>query len=85
MKPITSEVSLERQRVKLFTTDNWEVQGEITFPGGGYKSRLSDVINEGQPFIALTDVLIYDQSGREVARQAFVAVNKQSIKLVLEA
>ncbi len=85
MKPTPSQVALERQRVKLFTTDNWEIQGEVTHPSGGYKSRLSDVINEEQTFIALTDVVVFDRDGREIARQPFAAINKQSIKLVLEA
>ena len=74
----------EKHRVKIYTTDQWEIQGEISIPAGGYNARLSDFLNNDTAFIALTDAVVYGADGKLMANESFLSVNKQAIKLVVE-
>lgn len=77
-------IQREKLRVKIFTTDGWEIQGNVSIPSGGYNARLSDFLNGEQMFIALTDAMVYDTHGTLLAEKGFLSVNKPAIKLVLE-
>ncbi len=74
----------EKHRVKIYTTDQWEIQGEISIPAGGYNARLSDFLNHDNTFIALTNAVVYGADGKLMANESFLSVNKQAIKLVVE-
>ena len=41
--------------------------------------RVSDEMNHGDPFFALTDATIYDSSGRALDQAPFVAVGKANV------
>ncbi|HIK19027.1 MAG TPA: hypothetical protein IGS53_27605 [Leptolyngbyaceae cyanobacterium M33_DOE_097] len=74
----------EKHRVKIYTTDQWEIQGEVSIPAGGYNARLSDFLNGGNMFISVTNAVIYSADGMMLASESFLSVNKQAIKLVIE-
>ncbi len=74
----------EKRRVKIYTTDQWEIQGDVSIPAGGYNARLSDFLNGANTFIAITDAIIYSADGMTLATESFLSVNKQAIKLVIE-
>jgi hypothetical protein len=76
--------SREKHRVKIYTTDQWEIQGEISIPAGGYNARLSDFLNNDNTFIPLTNAVVYGADGKLMANESFLSVNKQAIKLVVE-
>lgn len=68
-------------RVEIWT-GRYRLLGYVHIPmGGGYKGRLSDVLNEeGKPFLALTDVTLSSLDGQEFLWKGdFLAVNKASI------
>ncbi|MCL6433683.1 MAG: hypothetical protein K6T90_05595 [Leptolyngbyaceae cyanobacterium HOT.MB2.61] len=81
---MTSTPVREKHRVKIYTTDQWEIQGDVSIPAGGYNARLSDFLNNDNTFIALTDAVIYGTDGKLLANESFLSVNKQAIKLVIE-
>jgi hypothetical protein len=85
MNPSTNRtIHREKQRVKIYTTDGWEIQGEVSIPAGGYNARLSDFLNGDHTFIALTNAMVYGWEGSLLATESFISVNKQAIKLVVE-
>jgi len=77
--------TIAKHRVKIYTTDGWEIQGHVSIPVGGYNSRLSDFLNNStNNFIALTDALVYSEDGKLLATESFISVNKQAVKLVID-
>ena len=84
MSSSTRTFQREKQRVKIYTTDGWEIQGEVSIPAGGYNARLSDFLNSEHTFIALTNALVYGMDGTLLAKESFISVNKQAVKLVIE-
>jgi len=74
----------EKQRVKIYTTDGWEIQGDVSIPAGGYNARLSDFLNGEHSFIALTNAMVYGSDGKLLAQESFISVNKLAVKLVIE-
>lgn len=84
MSASTRNFQREKQRVKIYTTDGWEIQGEVSIPTGGYNARLSDFLNGEHTFIALTNALVYGADGSLLATESFISVNKQAVKVVIE-
>ncbi|MDX2231622.1 MAG: hypothetical protein NW220_18455 [Leptolyngbyaceae cyanobacterium bins.349] len=84
MTASTRNFQREKQRVKIYTTDGWEIQGDVSIPTGGYNARLSDFLNGEHTFIALTNALVYGSDGTLLASESFLSVNKQAVKLVIE-
>jgi len=41
--------------------------------------RLKDELNRGEQFIAITDVTVYNTTGKEIYKSDFLAVNKNQI------
>ncbi len=76
--------SKQRVRVRVYTTDRWEIQGDISLPSAGYNARLSDFLNNDNSFIALTNAEVYDLDGKLLASESFLSVNKRTIKVVIE-
>jgi hypothetical protein len=70
-------------QVKVLMLNQLEVIGMVTMPSNGYHSRLSDLINNSQSFLVLTDVTVY-KNGAVVSHSPFLCVNKQSIIFLAE-
>jgi hypothetical protein len=85
MNPVSGKAIVrERHRVKIYTTDGWEIQGDVSIPSGGYNARLSDFLNGPNTFISMTNAIVYGEDGTLLANESFLSVNKQAIKLVIE-
>ncbi len=78
------DVTKQKIRVRVYTTDHWEIQGDILLPSSGYNARLSDFLNNDNTFIALTNAQVYDIDGKLLASESFLSVNKRTIKVVIE-
>jgi hypothetical protein len=63
-----------------------QITGDLTLalPADGYRSKLSDAINNSRHFIVLTDVAV--QRGRRlITKMPFLCINKPAIALLYEA
>ena len=82
-KFFTDVITKERVPVIIQTTTN-RIHGMIHVR---HESRLKDELNNEETFMAVTDVTIYDLSGKEQEYQrGFLAINRASIVwLVLAA
>ncbi len=84
MTASTRTFQRDKQRVKIYTTDGWEIQGDVSIPSGGYNARLSDFLNGEHMFLALTDAIVYGPEGTLLTKESFISVNKHAVKLVIE-
>jgi len=74
-----------RQERVVIETDRYRVEGDITLPQEGYRSRLSDYLNRrDQEFIILVNVelLALDGSGRDWQTPVLMLA-RQHIRLVV--
>ena len=68
-------------RVTIYTNRNIIKADAHGFP----KMRLTDLLNNSESFIPLTDATIYDlESQEEITRTSFVSINKAVINLIFE-
>jgi hypothetical protein len=70
-------------KVKVLMRDRLQVIGTVTMPSNSYHSRLSDLINNNQNFLVLTDVTVYE-NGSIVSHSPFLCINKQTIVFLAE-
>lgn len=69
------------QRVRI-ETSRFRVTGTMTFPAGGYRSRLSDSLNAPErEFFSLTDATVEPLGGGEPEQHPFVAVGRRHVVL----
>ena len=73
-----------RQRV-LVETNKHRITGVVTMPAGGFRSRLSDFLNQSErEFIALTDAVVAPLNGnRPLEPRDFVVVGRSHIVLAM--
>jgi uncharacterized protein DUF6812 len=72
------------QRV-VFETDRNRVVGDLILPEEGYRSRLSDLLNQqGLAFVPLTDAEVMPLDGGPAQAHAFLAVARDHIQLAYE-
>ena len=70
-------------RIKVLMSNQLEVIGIVTMPSDSYYSRLSDLINNNQNFLILTDVEVYKDS-LLINKTPFLCINKQTILFLSE-
>ena len=71
------------QRVVL-ETEQHRITGELTLPREGYRSRISDFLNQSDlAFIPLSNALItsLDPADTDFIERGFVAVGSQHVRL----
>ena len=68
----------------ILETDRWRIEGQLTLPAEGYRSRLSDYVNQrDREFFAINDATVTALDAPEVARHAsFVMVSRAHVRLV---
>lgn len=67
----------------VLETDRYRIAGTMTLPKAGYRSRLSDFLNQGDvEFLPLTDVEIAPLDGGEAESQEFLAVSLRHISII---
>jgi hypothetical protein len=76
-------VDLREEQVVL-ETDRYRIVGTLTLPREGYRSRLSDYVNQrDREFFAVSDVTITSLDDTESTRQAsFLMVARRHVTLV---
>jgi hypothetical protein len=68
------------ERVVLETATE-RVTGDLTMPREGYRSRLSDYLNQGElDFIPLTNVEISSLDGATASERGFIAVARDHVR-----
>lgn len=73
-----------RQRV-IIETAHQRISGSVTLAASGFRSRLSDFLNDGErEFISLTDAVVAPLAGEgTVERREFVVVGRSHIVLAM--
>ena len=76
-------VDLRLEQIVL-ETDRWRIEGQLTLPREGYRSRLSDYVNQrDREFFAINDATVTALDAPEVARHAsFLMVSRAHVRLV---
>jgi hypothetical protein len=68
----------------VLETDRWRIEGQLTLPREGYRSRLSDYVNQrDREFFSLQDATLtaLDAPG-EVREMSFLMVARRHIRLI---
>jgi len=69
----------------VLETDRHRIVGEMTLPADGYRSRLSDYLNQGDlGFLALTNATVIehlDSGATDATEHEFIAVGTKHILL----
>ena len=65
-------------------TDRWRIEGNLTLPREGYRSRLSDFVNQrDREFFSIQDAtMIALDKPNEVQQHPFVMVARRHIRLI---
>jgi hypothetical protein len=73
-----------REEQVVLETDRYRIVGTLTLPREGYRSRLSDFVNQrDREFFAVSDVTITALDDAESTRQAsFLMVARRHVTLV---
>ena len=68
----------------ILETDRYRIEGKLTLPREGYRSRLSDYVNQrDREFFAVNDATVTGLDAPEVSRQAsFLMVSRAHVRLV---
>lgn len=74
-----------RARVRL-ETPRYRIEGCLTLPRDGYRSRVSDYLNATQrgPFLSLSDVTVESLDDGKVEQHPFLAVSRSQIVFLVE-
>jgi Family of unknown function (DUF6812) len=77
---------MENQNIRVvLEMERHRILGDMTLPVEGYRSRLSDFLNQGDlDFVVLTNVTIIEHlesGGTEATEQEFIAVGARHILL----
>jgi hypothetical protein len=76
-------VDLREEQVML-ETDRYRITGRLTLPREGYRSRLSDYVNQrDREFFAINDAVVTALDAPEVTRNAsFLMVARAHVRIV---
>ena len=68
----------------ILETDRYRIEGKLTLPREGYRSRLSDYVNQrDREFFAINDAEVTPLDAPEVTRHAsFLMVSRAHVRLV---
>ena len=66
----------------IVETDRWRIEGNLTLPREGYRSRLSDFLNGGDlDFIPLVNAELAPLNGSAPETRSFIAVARTHVQL----
>jgi hypothetical protein len=68
----------------ILETDRWRIEGNLTLPAEGYRSRLSDYVNQrDREFFSIQDATLTAlDSPERVEQMPFVMVARRHIRLI---
>jgi hypothetical protein len=77
-------MTTRRERIVLETA-RYRIEGEVTLPAEGYRSRLSDLLNrEGVSFIPLSNATLSGHNGSKPEERDFIAVARDHVQIAYE-
>jgi hypothetical protein len=85
--PTSSAGNVEQRRARVrLETARHRIEGCVTLPRDGYRSRLSDYLNTADSglFLSLTDVTLEPFDGGSPQHHTFLAVSRSQIVFVAE-
>lgn len=66
----------------VIETARYRIAGDLTLPREGYRSRVSEYLNQGEiRFLALTDVEATPHGAGETVKRPFMAVSVEHIEV----
>lgn len=73
-----------REEQVVLETDRYRITGKLTLPREGYRSRLSDYVNQrDREFFTLSDATIAALDGEPAERQVeFLMVGRSHVRLI---
>ena len=75
-------VKREKNRIRIHTS-LYKIEGEVTVHEG-YRGRLSDILNDPKPFLAIINAEVYSiEKGTLLYKSNFICVNKQIMSMVI--
>jgi hypothetical protein len=77
-----------REEQVMLETDRYRITGALTLPREGYRSRLSDYVNQrDREFLTLSDARIepLDGSGAQARTAAFLMIGRSHVRLIAPA
>ena len=68
----------------ILETDRWRIEGQLTLPAEGYRSRLSDYVNQrDREFFTLSSATVTELDAPGQSRQAsFLMVGRSHVRLI---
>jgi Family of unknown function (DUF6812) len=78
-------VTRQRRERVFLETDRYRIEGKLTLPAEGFRSRLSDYVNQGdREFFSIEDAAVTPLDGSTEAQWiGFMLVARQHVRLVL--
>ena len=75
----------QRREPVFLETDRYRVEGKLTLPREGFRSRLSDYVNQGErDFFSIEDAAVTPLDGsREAQQVGFMLVARRHVRLVM--
>jgi hypothetical protein len=73
-----------REEQVMLETDRYRITGTLTLPREGYRSRLSDYVNQrDREFFALSECTVEPLDGAEGARRtSFLMVGRSHVRII---
>jgi uncharacterized protein DUF6812 len=73
-----------REEQVVLETDRYRISGKLTMPREGYRSRLSDYVNQrDREFFTVSDATITELDAPSQSRQAsFLMVGRSHVRLI---
>ncbi len=77
--------SHQRREPVFLETDRYRIEGMLTLPAEGFRSRLSDYVNQDdRDFLSIEDAAVTPLDGsREPHQVGFMLVGRRHVRLVL--
>jgi hypothetical protein len=76
-----------REEQVVLETDRYRISGTLTMPREGYRSRVSDYVNQrDREFFTVSDATVTELDGERESRQAsFLMVGRSHVRLISAA
>ena len=74
----------QRHEPVMLETDRYRIEGKLTLPREGYRSRLSDYVNQrDREFFSIQDAQVTPLDGDEGMRVEFLLVARRHVRVVV--
>jgi hypothetical protein len=76
-----------REEQVVLETDRYRITGALTLPSEGYRSRLSDYVNQrDRDFLTISGATIVQLEGSSAPwREPFLMINRRHVRLIAPA